>query len=160
DARVVEQIRVMAGEDFCEYARAGGSSVTMQLGATTPAVLAKARADGIALPSLHSSLFAPDAKPAITTGIEAYAAAPRPAFSRWAGGARPAARRGLSLVFVPHLEIHELALTELPGAAAVLGRGMRDNPLHVRVFGEDPARREASLERFFLPVLRGMSKKG
>jgi len=61
---------------------------------------------------------------------------------------------------VPHLEIHELAVTELSGAAAVLGRGMRDNPLHVRVFGEDPARREASLEKFFLPVLRGMARKG
>jgi catechol 2,3-dioxygenase-like lactoylglutathione lyase family enzyme/ribosomal protein S18 acetylase RimI-like enzyme len=58
------------------------------------------------------------------------------------------------------LEIHELGPAELPAAAAVLGRGMRDNPLPVRVFGEDPARREASLERFFLPVLRTVARKG
>jgi catechol 2,3-dioxygenase-like lactoylglutathione lyase family enzyme/ribosomal protein S18 acetylase RimI-like enzyme len=58
------------------------------------------------------------------------------------------------------LDIHELTPAELPQAAAVLGRGMRDNPLHVRAFGEDPARREASLERFFLPVLKPILKKG
>ncbi|HEX4826541.1 MAG TPA: GNAT family N-acetyltransferase [Candidatus Polarisedimenticolaceae bacterium] len=61
---------------------------------------------------------------------------------------------------MPQLEIHELAAAELSSAAAVLGRGMRDNPLHVRVFGEDPARREESLTRFFLPVLRGIARKG
>lgn len=58
------------------------------------------------------------------------------------------------------LDIHELTNDELPAAAAVLGRGMRDNPIHVRVFGDDPARREAALTRFFLPVLRTIPKKG
>jgi len=58
------------------------------------------------------------------------------------------------------LDIHELTKAELPKAAGVLGRGMRDNPLHVQAFGEDPARREAALTRFFLPVLHGISKKG
>jgi catechol 2,3-dioxygenase-like lactoylglutathione lyase family enzyme/ribosomal protein S18 acetylase RimI-like enzyme len=58
------------------------------------------------------------------------------------------------------LDIHEMSTVELPAAAGVLGRGMRDNPLHVRIFGDDPARREASLTRFFLPVLRGIAKKG
>ena len=58
------------------------------------------------------------------------------------------------------LEIHELRSAELPGAAGVLGRGMRDNPLHGQVFGDDPAKREASLQKFFLPVLRGIAKKG
>jgi catechol 2,3-dioxygenase-like lactoylglutathione lyase family enzyme/ribosomal protein S18 acetylase RimI-like enzyme len=58
------------------------------------------------------------------------------------------------------LDIHELTQLELPKAAGVLGRGMRDNPLHVMAFGEDPAKREASLTRFFLPVLRIIPKKG
>lgn len=58
------------------------------------------------------------------------------------------------------LDIHELTLAELPRAAAVLGRGMRDNPLHVQAFGDDPARREASLTRFFLPVLTSIPAKG
>ena len=82
DARVVEQIRVMASEDFCEYARDGIPIVTMQLGATTPATLAKAKAEGTALPSLHSSLFAPDPQPTITTGIEALVAAAKGVFGR------------------------------------------------------------------------------
>jgi catechol 2,3-dioxygenase-like lactoylglutathione lyase family enzyme/ribosomal protein S18 acetylase RimI-like enzyme len=58
------------------------------------------------------------------------------------------------------IDIHELTPAELPQAAAVLGRGMRDNPLHVRAFGDDPARREASLTRFFLPVLKCVPRKG
>jgi catechol 2,3-dioxygenase-like lactoylglutathione lyase family enzyme/ribosomal protein S18 acetylase RimI-like enzyme len=58
------------------------------------------------------------------------------------------------------VDIHELTPAELPQAAAVLGRGMRDNPLHVQAFGDDPARREASLTRFFLPVLQGICSKG
>ncbi|HEX4826540.1 MAG TPA: amidohydrolase [Candidatus Polarisedimenticolaceae bacterium] len=82
DARVVEQIRVMAGEDFCEYARAGVPSVTMQLGATAPDVLAKSKSEGTVVPSIHSSLFAPDAKPAVTTGIDALVAAAKTVFAR------------------------------------------------------------------------------
>src|SRR5262249_24782893 len=70
DARAVERTRVRAAEDFCESPRAGTPAVTIQLGATAPEVFAKAKAEGTVLPSLHSSLFAPDAKPAVTTGIE------------------------------------------------------------------------------------------
>jgi ribosomal protein S18 acetylase RimI-like enzyme len=50
--------------------------------------------------------------------------------------------------------VRELREDELRAAAALLGRGMRDNPLHLRAFGADPDRREAALTRFFRPVLR------
>jgi len=50
--------------------------------------------------------------------------------------------------------ICELSSQELSAAAAVLGRGMRDNPLHLRVFGDDPPAREAALTRLFDALLR------
>jgi ribosomal protein S18 acetylase RimI-like enzyme len=52
------------------------------------------------------------------------------------------------------LEIRDLATADLGEAAAVLGRGMRDNPLHIRVFGADPDRRETRLGRLFDGLLR------
>ena len=58
------------------------------------------------------------------------------------------------------IETRELGASELEPAAALLGRGMRGNPLHVRVFGPDPAHREGALTRFFLPVLRQYLPKG
>jgi ribosomal protein S18 acetylase RimI-like enzyme len=51
------------------------------------------------------------------------------------------------------LEIRELRGPDLAGAAVLLGRAMRDNPLHVRVFGDDPARRERDLTRLFAALL-------
>lgn len=60
----------------------------------------------------------------------------------------------------PPVAIRDLGKGELPSAAALLGRGMRDNPLHVAAFGSDPAHREIALSRFFLPVLRGIAGKG
>ena len=59
-----------------------------------------------------------------------------------------------------HVELRELGAADLEEAAAVVGRGMRDNPLHVRTFGEDDQRRETVLVRFFLPVLRQYLAKG
>jgi GNAT superfamily N-acetyltransferase len=57
--------------------------------------------------------------------------------------------------------VRELGAGHLAEAANVLGRGMRDNPLHVRAFGgDDDARREAVLARFFLPLLRQYLAKG
>lgn len=50
--------------------------------------------------------------------------------------------------------ICELSSQELPAAAAVLGRGMRDNPMHLRVFGDDPAAREEALTRLFDALLK------
>ena len=58
------------------------------------------------------------------------------------------------------LEIRELTPPEMTGAAEVLGRGMRDNPLHVEAFGADPARREVALTKLFGALLRQYVTKG
>lgn len=58
------------------------------------------------------------------------------------------------------LQTRELSPSEMTAAAAVLGRGMRDNPLHVAAFGSDPERRESALTGMFRPVLRQISSKG
>lgn len=50
-------------------------------------------------------------------------------------------------------DIRLLERGELFGAAALLGRAMRDNPLHVAAFGADPDVREHTLERLFAVVL-------
>jgi ribosomal protein S18 acetylase RimI-like enzyme len=47
------------------------------------------------------------------------------------------------------LEIGALGPADGEQTVGVLSRGMRDNPLHVAVFGEDPERRERMLHRFF-----------
>ena len=51
------------------------------------------------------------------------------------------------------VSVRELSPAELTDAAGVLGRGMRDNPLHVRAFGEDAGAREAGLVALFEPML-------
>lgn len=38
--------------------------------------------------------------------------------------------------------IRPFARADAPAAVGVLARGMRDNPLHVAAYGDDPARRE------------------
>jgi len=59
------------------------------------------------------------------------------------------------------LEIRELKPDELDDAARLLGRGMSDNPANVRAFGiQDVARRNRALARFFVPVLRGLYRRG
>jgi GNAT superfamily N-acetyltransferase len=58
------------------------------------------------------------------------------------------------------IEIRELTPGETDAAAAVLGRGMRDNPLHVQAFGHDPYSRERALTRVFQGVLRQYFPKG
>ena len=52
------------------------------------------------------------------------------------------------------LEIGALVSSEIPAAAGVLARGMRDNPNHVAIFGSDPAKRVRALERGFGRYLR------
>ena len=44
------------------------------LGASDPAKLAQSRQTGVALPGLHTALFAPDYEPAIRTGVTAMTA--------------------------------------------------------------------------------------
>jgi GNAT superfamily N-acetyltransferase len=58
------------------------------------------------------------------------------------------------------VDLRDLTADELPAAAAVLGDGMRDNPIHVRVFGGDSAARELALTRIFLGALRRIQEHG
>ena len=55
------------------------------------------------------------------------------------------------------LELREANAAELPAAARLLARGMRDDPMHRAVFGPDAGRRLDRLGRFFaalLPLMR------
>src|SRR5262245_14963489 len=56
--------------------------------------------------------------------------------------------------------IRRLETDDLSTAAQLLARGMRDNPIHIRVFGLEPEHRERALARFFEPVLRGLFGRG
>ena len=58
------------------------------------------------------------------------------------------------------MQIRELRIGEIGAAAAVLSRGMRDNPIHERVFGADPDHREAALRRLFTALLAQDQRKG
>lgn len=51
------------------------------------------------------------------------------------------------------VDIRALTPDELRAATALLAHGMRDNPLHVRVFGTDPERRGRRLIRFLDPLV-------
>ncbi len=77
DDRVVELDPVMGGEDFGLYGRQEPRipSFMFVLGAVDPAKVATAKKEGVKLPSLHSSKFAPLPEPTITTGVEAMTAA-------------------------------------------------------------------------------------
>lgn len=54
------------------------------------------------------------------------------------------------------IQIRDARLNEIPVAAAILSRGMRDNPLHVSVFGPEPEDRQRKLENFFRILLGWM----
>lgn len=69
--KVVEMPPKMVGEDFSEYGNAGVPIMMFHVGAVDPAKYQAAKASGTRLPSLHSSQFAPDLKPALETAIEA-----------------------------------------------------------------------------------------
>ena len=58
------------------------------------------------------------------------------------------------------VDVRDLAGSEIIEAAAMLGRGMRDNPLHFRAFGPLPDRREAALRRLFETLLSQYTTKG
>jgi ribosomal protein S18 acetylase RimI-like enzyme len=59
-----------------------------------------------------------------------------------------------------NVEIRELSDGETLAAARVLGRGMRDNPMHIQVFGPNADKRERALSLMFAPVLRQQVRKG
>lgn len=61
----------MASEDFSYFVEQGIPGFYFSLGGANPEKYAEAKASGESLPSNHSPLFAPDAKPAIETGITA-----------------------------------------------------------------------------------------
>ena len=63
--------RVMASDDFSNYATGGVPEVMVQLGAANREKYAAAKESGRPLPSNHSPMFAPDAQPTIRTGITA-----------------------------------------------------------------------------------------
>lgn len=61
----------MTSEDFSYFVEQGVPGFYFSLGGADPEKYAQAKASGEKLPSNHSPLFAPDAKPAIETGITA-----------------------------------------------------------------------------------------
>jgi len=61
----------LASEDYSNFVAQGIPSLYFSLGGADPAKFAQAKAAGETLPSNHSSLFAPDADPALRTGITA-----------------------------------------------------------------------------------------
>jgi len=61
----------MTSEDFSYFVEQGVPGFYFSLGGANPQKYAEAKASGEILPSNHSPLFAPDAKPAIETGITA-----------------------------------------------------------------------------------------
>lgn len=68
-ANVIQGPPTMGGEDFSEYGNAGVPALEFDLGAVEPQKYEKAKATGESLPSLHSSLFAPDRERTIRTGV-------------------------------------------------------------------------------------------
>lgn len=60
-----------ASEDFSAYLAQGVAGFFFSLGGADPQKYAQAKATGTQLPSNHSALFAPDADPALHTGIAA-----------------------------------------------------------------------------------------
>ena len=59
-----------------------------------------------------------------------------------------------------HYDIGVLRDQQLDAAAGLCARSMRDNPLHVSVFGADPERRLRRLQRFFSGLLPYVQRKG
>jgi amidohydrolase len=72
---VLDMEPVMGGEDFSQYGLAGVPIVMYRLGALSEARLARYQQLGQAPPSLHSPFFAPDAEPALATGVRSLASA-------------------------------------------------------------------------------------
>lgn len=78
----VEQLPLnMTSEDFSVFVEQGVPGFYFALGGANPEKFVEAKASGKNLPSNHSPLFAPDAPPAIATGITAEVAVLRNLFS-------------------------------------------------------------------------------
>jgi amidohydrolase len=70
-SNVVEQEPIPASEDFSAFVEQGIPGFYLSLGGADPEKYAQAQATGVALPSNHSPLFAPDVDPALHTAITA-----------------------------------------------------------------------------------------
>lgn len=71
-ANVIETKPIMGSEDFGMFGDGGKIPyVIFWLGAYDPAKVAESKKSGVALPSLHSPLFAPLPEPALRTGVTA-----------------------------------------------------------------------------------------
>ncbi len=70
-SNVVVQSPTMIAEDYSVFVEQGVPSFYFTLGVADPEKLRQAKAAGKELPSNHSALFAPVAKPALRTGIAA-----------------------------------------------------------------------------------------
>lgn len=55
------------------------------------------------------------------------------------------------------ITVGDLPVDRVDEAVGVLSRGMRDNPINVAAFGEDPERRRRCLERMFSGLFQVMS---
>jgi hippurate hydrolase len=77
EQNVVDMEPVMGGEDFARYGRVEPKipSQMMRLGAVHSDVIKAANEGGPALPSIHSSRFAPEPEPTIKTGVASMTAA-------------------------------------------------------------------------------------
>ena len=69
--KVANEDPIGASEDFSYFVEQGIPGFYFELGGADPQEYLKANAEGRNLPSNHSPLFAPDAEPAIRTGIAA-----------------------------------------------------------------------------------------
>src|SRR5205807_1533607 len=74
---VVTEPPIMTSEDYSYFVEQGVPSFYFTLGAANPQKFAEAKSTGKDLPSNHSPLFAPDAEPALRTGIAAEVTVPR-----------------------------------------------------------------------------------
>jgi amidohydrolase len=70
-SNVVKQEPIPASEDFSAFVEQGIPGFYLSLGGADPEKYAQAQATGVALPSNHSPLFAPDVEPALHTAITA-----------------------------------------------------------------------------------------
>ena len=77
ESNVVPRKPTMGGEDFSEFGRTEDKIPVFMfsVGAVRPETIAECLRTGKSLPSLHSSLWAPDAEPTIQTGVVAMTAA-------------------------------------------------------------------------------------
>ena len=66
---VLQPAPEMGAEDFSEFVGAGVPGVYLWVGAVAPAKIAAAQAGGPPLPTVHSSLFAPDREPTLRTAM-------------------------------------------------------------------------------------------